>query len=495
MQTKLDQSKQDPPDGRPGIIFDGDCSFCRTIVDRWRAATGERIWYEPYQTAATRYPQISDRQFRRAVHFVDRGGRTSRGAEAVLRAASECGRKQWLLWLYLHLSPMAMAFEFLYRLVAANRKPLTFLRRVWYGKDLKLPTYYIASAVFLRLLGMIYLIAFISLWTQITGLVGEHGILPVDKYLAAVDQHFAQEIPPQSPLWNVPTLAWLSPHDWFLNSLCATGAVLSVMLIVGLLPMLTAVLLWICYLSAFHVGQVFLGFQWDILLLETGFLAIFLTPASWRSKFLADRHPPRLAIWLAWWLLFRLMLESGAVKLTWNTWATGPDGAAIVANTWKSLTALEYHYSTQPLPGWTSWYMAQLPHWFQRASVLFLLMVELGLPWLMFGPRVLRAIACGGIILLMVLIGATGNYNFFNLLTIALAIMLLDDKLWPQFLRRKIRGSDWPVLFSNTRWRSFALVPFVIFAMWVGGSQVIDAIDPAKEPKESLESELGISQF
>ena len=162
----------------------------------------------------------------------------SRGAEAVLRTAAECGRKQWLLWLYLRLPPVSFVFDLLYLLVAKNRRPLTLLRRVWYGKDLKLPTYHIASAMFLRLLGIIYLIAFVSLWTQITGLV-VRGILPIDKYLAAVDQHFAQELPPESPVWNVPTLAWLSPHDWFLNLLCAVGAVLSVVLILGLLPMLT----------------------------------------------------------------------------------------------------------------------------------------------------------------------------------------------------------------------------------------------------------------
>ena len=188
------------------------------------------------------------------------------------------------------------------------------------------------------------------------------------------------------------------------------------------------------------------------------------------------------------------MLESGAVKLTWSTWATGPDGTTL-ANSWKSLTALEYHYWTQPLPAWTSWYMAQLPHWFQKVSVLFVFAVELALPWLIFGPRLLRAIAFGGIVLLLVLIGATGNYNFFNLLTIALAVMLLDDKLWPKFLRQRIQGTDYPVLFSPTRWRSLALIPFVIFAMWIGGSQLIDAVRPSKEVNESLESRLHLREF
>jgi lipase maturation factor 1 len=266
------------------------------------------------------------------------------------------------------------------------------------------------------------------------------------------------------------------------------------LLIAGILPLPVLIVLWLDYLSLFYAGQVFLGFQWDILLLETGFIAIFLGPFAWRSKFLANRHPPRIAIWLVWWLLFRLMFESGAVKLTWNTWVKGPDGLPL-ANTWRSLTALDFHYWTQPLPLWTSWYMAQSPEWFQKLSVIFVFVVELGLPWLMWGPRLLRYIACSGTILLMVLISGTGNYNFFNLLTIVLALTLLDDRAWPQFLQRRIRGTDWPVLFSPTRLRSFLLIPFAVLALCVGVGQVLQAVFPAELAEPSLLSKLNISQF
>jgi lipase maturation factor 1 len=239
---------------------------------------------------------------------------------------------------------------------------------------------------------------------------------------------------------------------------------------------------------------VFLSFQWDILLLETGFVAIFMAPFAMRSRFLADRHPPRLAIWLVWWLLFRLMFESGAVKLTWNAWQKGPDGLPL-ANTWESLTALNFHYWTQPLPVWTSWYAAKLPSWFQKLSVLFVFVVELGLPWLIIGPRLLRCVAFGGITLLMLLIAGTGNYNFFNLLTVILALLLLDDKIWPRFLQRRIRGIDWPVLASPTRWRSFLLIPFAGLAIVLGTVQVKESIVPTAEPGPSLESKLNIGQF
>jgi len=486
-----------PPPSRPTMLYDGDCGVCRTAVDRWREATGNQIEYAPYQEAGARFPQIDQHQFRRAVHLVEADGRVSRGAEAVFRAMALCDRKRWLLWLYEHAPPVRFASDAVYRLYAANRKPIALVRRIWWGKDLKPRTYHIASALFLRLLGLVYLIAFVSLWTQIDGLIGDHGILPAENYLGAVKDRIGIRFPPPSPidhLWEVPTLAWISPHDAFLNFLCAAGAVLSVMLILGLAPLPVLALLWLDYLSLVHVGQDFLSFQWDILLLETGFAAIFLAPFALRSRWLADRHPPRLAIFLIWWILFRLMLESGAVKLTWNQWALLPDGTRL-PNTWSSLTALDFHYWTQPLPIWTSWYFARLPEWFQKLSVIFVFVVELGLPWLIFGPRILRYIACGGIMLLMLLIAATGNYNFFNLLTIVLAVMLLDDKAWPRFLRRRIRGSDRPVLASPTRLRTFLLIPFAVLALIEGTLQVKQAIAPSESGGTSLTSNLGLGQF
>src|SRR5258705_4401773 len=213
-----------------------------------------------------------------------------------------------------------------------------------------------------------------------------------------------------------------------------------------------------------------------------------------RSSFLKDRHSPRLAIWLVWWLLFRLMFESGAVKLTWNAWQLGPDGAPI-ANIWKSLTALDFHYWSQPLPIWTSWYSANLPGWFQKLSIVFVLVVELVLPWMIFGPRLVRHVAFGGIALLMFLIAATGNYNFFNLLAFALAVVLLDDRAWPRFLRNRIAGTDWPFLATPTQWRSIILVPFAFLVVLIGSLQVKEAIAPSKSPTASLESKLGIGRF
>jgi lipase maturation factor 1 len=487
-------SPRQPPVDLPVLVFDGECGFCRATIDRWRAAIGEQVRFAPYQEVAARFPQIAPSTFRQAIHFVDSQGATSRGAEAVFRAMAHAGRKRWLLWLYTHLTPFAWFAELVYRVVAANRKPLSTLRRIWWGKDLQQPSYHIATTLFLRLLGLVYLIAFVSLWVQIDGLIGEHGILPAKNFLDAIQQFFAQQTPPQSTMWHLPTLVWLSPTDGFLHALCAAGTVMSLLLIAGVLPLPTLILLWVDYLSLLHVGQDFLSFQWDILLLETGFAAIFLAPFVLRSKFLADRHPPRLALWLLWWLLFRLMLESGAVKLTWSELAHQPDGSP-TPNTWRLLTALNFHYWTQPLPIWTSWYAAKLPEWFQKLSVVFVLIVELGAPWLMFGPRALRYVACGAVTLLMLLIAATGNYNFFNLLTIVLALTLLDDKAWPRFLRRRIRGNDWPVLASPTRWRSFLLAPVAVFFFLIGFGQVEQAVAPTSDADLSLAEKLNPTQF
>jgi lipase maturation factor 1 len=482
------------PHDRPLMIYDGDCGFCRVAVERWRNATKAEIEYAPYQELKVPIPGANYDDFRHAVHFVDSNANIYRGAEAVFRAMAHCGRKRSLLRLYCSLPPFAFAAEAIYRTIAANRSRISAVLGFWRGKDLRPPTYFISTALYLRLMGIVYLIAFASLWGQADGLVGDHGILPTKDFLAAASNYCTHQVSPVSPIWTFPTLAWLNSHDGFLDVLCAGGMILSALLIFGILPILVLALLWVLYLSLFVVGQDFLSFQWDILLLEAGFLSIFIAPFGFRSKFLRDCHAPRIAIWLVWWLLFRLMFESGAVKLTWSNWQVDAAGAA-ASNTWRSLTALNYHYWTQPLPIWMSWYAAQLPEWFQKLSVVFVLVVELLFPWLIFGPRRCRYVAFCGITVLMLLIAATGNYNFFNLLTVVIAVTLLDDTAWPKRLQNRITGIDYPWLAAPTRWRSFLLIPFALFAMLVGLSQVREAAIPERANRSSLESRLGVAQF
>jgi hypothetical protein len=265
-------------------------------------------------------------------------------------------------------------------------------------------------ALFLRLMGLVFAAAFVSLWVQIVGLVGSDGILPAQEYLAAARSQLGAE-----RIWFVPTLLWFSASDVALHTLCAAGTLFALLAALGLAPAAALGGAWLCYLSLSTVGQEFLRFQWDGLLLEAGFVAILLAPWRWRSRLSGDPPPSRAVLWLARWLLFRLMLSSAVVKL-----ASGDP-------TWQSLTALDFHYFTQPLPPWTAWYAHQLPAGVQKLSVLMMFASEGLAPFLLFGPRRVRFAGVSAIALLQMLILLTGNYGFFNLLTLVLCVPALDD--------------------------------------------------------------------
>jgi hypothetical protein len=304
--------------------------------------------------------------------------------------------------------------------------------------------------VFLRLLGVIYLIAFVSLWVQIDGLIGSNGILPAADFLQSVEKQLGPE-----RYWRVPTLCWLSGSDGFLHFLCGSGVVLSLCVIAGVAPALCLFVLWATYLSLCTVSREFLSFQWDILLLEAGLLAIFYAPWNLWPTLATETPPSPAARWLLWWLLFRLMLASGAVKL-----ASGDP-------TWNDLTALYYHYETQPLPTWIGWYAHQLPHWFQKLSTVILFAIELALPFAVFTNWLGRRIAAAVFTGLMLLILLTGNYCFFNLLTIALCVALLDDPLWrrlcPRDLLRAVEGAPLrPPPQRVGRWLQAALAMLIV---------------------------------
>jgi hypothetical protein len=287
--------------------------------------------------------------------------------------------------------------------------------------------------LFLRLLGLVYLAAFLSLAVQVEGLIGSKGILPVAELL---DWARARTGPERHFLF--PSLFWLNASDAALAAASWGGAILSCLLLAGLAPAPLLFALWALYLSLTSAGQIFLGYQWDALLLETGFLAIFWAPFSLRLR--PGPQPPAVLVnWLLRWLLFRLMFSSGVVKLL-----SGDP-------TWRDLTALRYHYWTQPLPTWTAWYVDHLPGWFHAGSLVAMLAMELAVPLLIFAPRRLRLVACGALVALQLAIAATGNYAFFNLLTIVLCLVLLDDRSLPEGLRRRLvpaasgePGRGWP---------------------------------------------------
>jgi hypothetical protein len=272
-------------------------------------------------------------------------------------------------------------------------------------------------------LGVVFLIAFTSLAVQIEGLVGSQGILPVERFLRNVE-----EFAPEEAILIAPTLCWLDPRDRLLNLHCAGGIVLSVLLILNVASGPVIVLLWAGYLSLSVAGQDFLSFQWDALLLETGFLAVFLAPWRLRPRFSGEGEPPKIPLFLLRWLLFRLMLLSGVVKL------------ASEDPVWHDLTALQYHWWTQPIPSPFAPAVHDLPEWTQKVFCGGMFAIELAVPIFIFGPRLYRRIAFWAFTLLMTAISLTGNYGFFNLLTFALCILLLDDRSLRRILPARLRS-------------------------------------------------------
>ena len=263
--------------------------------------------------------------------------------------------------------------------------------------------------IFLRLLGVTYAVAFASLLVQIKGLAGQRGIVPARETLAEVESLLGRK-----RFWVAPTLCWWRCDDVFLVILCAAGLLGSGLLAIGVAPVLMLIALWVTYLSLFNVVRPWLSFQWDVLLLEAGFLAIFLAPLRWTPEWPPTTMPPRIIAWLLLWTLARLMFSSGAAKLVSGD------------RTWRSLTALKWHYETQPLPNPGAWWLHHLPIRFQQYSAVVMFAIELVIGPMVLLPAPFSYVGATGTLLLMLLIIISGNYGFFNLLTIALALLVFS---------------------------------------------------------------------
>ncbi len=256
--------------------------------------------------------------------------------------------------------------------------------------------------LFLRLLGLVFLAAFLSLLSQVTLLVGRRGLLPVASFLT-----------PARGFLDTPTIFWLGSSDTALYAAALVGVVLSVGLVLNLAPRWCLLALWALYLSFVTVGQDFFTFQWDNLLLETAFAALLVTPGGLRPRRPPDPHP--IAVFLMLWLVFRLHVESGAAKLLLGD------------PSWRDLTAMVTYYETAPLPTWVGWYAHQMPLWAHRLCALYTYVVELALPLFLWGPRRLRAPVFLAMAAMQVSILLTANYAFFNYLSLALLLFVLDD--------------------------------------------------------------------
>ncbi|NOX99607.1 MAG: lipase maturation factor family protein [Verrucomicrobia bacterium] len=277
----------------------------------------------------------------------------------------------------------------------------------------------VSRTLFVRGLALIYLIAVISWWVQMGNLVGSQGLVPAADYLQQVENYGVEN--DRSAFFLVPTIFLLSCSDFVMNGACLLAVVLALMVIAGFFQGQGLLALWIIYLSLVTTGNAFMSFQWDVLLLEAGLLATLVAPwkfqLSWRQP---DSRVPRWPWYLVRWLLFRLMFFAGYVKLTSGD------------SSWWDGTAMLFHYETQPLPTWTAWWMQQMPDGFNRFTCWPMLVVEIIFPFFIFMGKRMRLIAALGMAGLMLLIMATGNYTYFNWLTIVLCFSLVADQFWPK---------------------------------------------------------------
>jgi lipase maturation factor 1 len=429
---------------RPIVIFDGDCGFCRATVDYGKQLTGDSVDYAPYQEVGDQFPRIRREEFAQAVKLVLPSGEVRSGAEAVFSAIAHVPATGWMLWAYDYLPGVAFFSEGVYSIIARHRSAAYNITKIFWGIPLQLETFRAASWLFLRLLGLVYLIAFVSFGAQAKGLIGSHGILPFADFLHAVREYYGA-----ARFWNVPTLLWFGSTDGALRAVWISGACLATLLLAGVQWRVIRVALFALYLSLDVTGQVFMTYQWDALLLEAGFLAIFLGSSP-------------VIVRLFRWLLFRLMFLSGAVKLLSHD------------PSWRAFTALPVHYETQPLPTPLAWYFYQAPEWFQHFSVGFVFFVELLIPFFVLAPRRIRVIAAWFIIALQILIALTGNYAFFNLLTISLCLFLLDDTQLARLLPARLfdRVRSWFRESKPTAWRRRSMGVLAALILLISGYQM-----------------------
>ena len=392
-------------------MYDGDCGFCGYWARYWQRLTGDSVEYQPYQAVAARYPAITVADFRRAVQYLTPDGRRASAAQASFLALSHAPGKGIWLALYRKVPGFAAVCESTYAFIAAHRPLFHRISLLLWGRDFEPPRYDLVAFLFLRGLGLIYLAAFVSFGVQARGLIGSHGILP----LAELVDGLSRGVGPER-FWLMPMVFWWSAGDFAIQAVCWSGAALALLLTLNLLPRLSLLLLYALYLSLLYGGQVFMTYQWDVYLLETGFLALLLSYATGPG------------IWLLRWLLFRLMFMSGVVKLL----SGDPN--------WWNLAALSYHFLTQPLPTPLAWYAAHLPARVLEFVTGATFFIELVLPFLIFCPRRLRFLAAFGTLALQSCILLTGNYNWFNLQTMLLCLPLFDDAALRRILPRRLLG-------------------------------------------------------
>ena len=426
------------------LVYDGDCGFCAWWVRYWQRLTGGQVEYRTYQDVAHEHPDISQEQFANAIQYFGEDGEHQSGAAASFRTLRHADSRSLSWWCYQNLPGFDFITEVAYQFIARHRDWFYKPSKLLWGKERYPERFDQLSWLFLRLLGLIYLSAFISFAVQAMGLIGSNGIVPLADYTQAIVQQYGNE-----SYWLKPMLFWFNQSDLYIQFVSWSGVVLSLLVVANRLVVPSLILLFSAYLSIVGGTQVFMNFQWDIMLLEAGFLAIFL-PGSIKVG-------SRIIPWLYRWFVFRFVFMGGVVKLT------SGDSA------WWDFTALNYHFETQPIPTLLGWYAHQLPEWFLKFSVVGVFWLELLIPFLIFLPRNLRIFAAYNIILLQVVILLTGNYNFFNLLTICITLFLFDDRHLQYCLRGRWLTDVNSVAYylPMPTWRNVMLLSLAALSIWV----------------------------
>ncbi len=268
---------------------------------------------------------------------------------------------------------------------------------------------WLARMLFQRSLAAVYVVAFVVAANQYRALLGDHGLTPVRRFVARV------------PFRRAPSVFHWYHSDRFYLAVAWGGAVVALATVAGLtdvLPLPAAMLvwavLWLAYLSIVNVGQVWYGFGWESLLLETGFLAVFLGNNSTAA--------PVLTLFLLRWLLFRLEFGAGLIKIRGD-------------RCWRTLTCLDYHHETQPMPGPLSWYFHHLPARLHRVEVAANHFTQLIVPFGLFAPQPVAGVAAAVMIVTQLWLVASGNFSWLNWLAIVLALSVLPDqwlaRVWP----------------------------------------------------------------
>lgn len=321
--------------------------------------------------------------------------------------------------------------------------------------------YWLSRFLFQRGLALVYLIAFLVAVNQFRPLLGEHGLLPVPNFVKQV------------PFADSPSLFYLFPKDAAFAAAAWCGVALSCAAIAGVserfslgVSMAVWVALWALYISFVNVGQIFYGYGWETMLLEAGFCAIFLGNGA--------TAPNMIPLWILRWMEFRVMFGAGLIKLRGDP-------------CWRDLTCLDYHYETQPIPNPLSWYFHALPKWALHGGVAFNHFIEIVVPFGYFLPQPIATVAGALTIVFQLVLMLSGNLSFLNLLTVVLAIPMLDGRLLAGWLPHAPLPIHAPAVREAARWHYYAVLGYAAVVVLLSIRPAINLVSSRQLMNASFE--------